>query len=621
MCGILATVNVPFDQAALDSIRHRGPDASGISQIAVGKHLVTLGHQRLSILDVSPAGHQPMWACNRRFAIVYNGEIYNHQELRQTLAHADYRGHSDTETILHCLAERGIKSASEFNGIFAFCLLDAKERKLYVARDPFGVKPVYYRAEAGTVVVSSELRGIRQFFSDTLDPDSLAELLRLRYLPAPDTLFRNVRKLRPGHVAEIDLNAAAPRISEYPLPRPSDRGAPVRDRDEAIEQYSSLLKAAVRRQLLSDVEVGVLLSGGVDSALVATLAQRSVSYKLKAFTVGFSEADPADEIADAAETARVAGLEHHHVRIGFENFLQTLPAINWMIEEPLATTSIVPMFALSRLASSHVKVVLSGQGADETMGGYRRYQVELLRGFVPPFAAAALARVSRGIRSDALARGLGAARETDDVRRFESVYSVFSRDQIAKMIGSRENRAEQRIRYFFDLLGCSRQEHSVERMMTLDARMNLADDLLLYTDKITMHHSLECRVPLLDLDLVRFIESLPRHFRLGIGEGKRIHKWSAGRMLPAGIVKRKKKGFLSPTRQWFQSGGAVREILLEKNSRFASVFDLREVEDVLRRHEAGANRERHIFLLLSLHYWMRDFLAPRAPAFGCAVAV
>ena len=229
MCGILATVNVPFDQAALDSIRHRGPDASGISQIAVGKHLVTLGHQRLSILDVSPAGHQPMWACNRRFAIVYNGEIYNHQELRQTLAHADYRGHSDTETILHCLAERGIKSASEFNGIFAFCLLDAKERKLYVARDPFGVKPVYYRAEAGTVVVSSELRGIRQFFSDTLDPDSLAELLRLRYLPAPDTLFRNVRKLRPGHVAEIDLNAAAPRISEYPLPRPSDRGAPVRD--------------------------------------------------------------------------------------------------------------------------------------------------------------------------------------------------------------------------------------------------------------------------------------------------------------------------------------------------------------------------------------------------------
>src|SRR5581483_6424752 len=390
MCGILGTVNIPFDQGALDSIRHRGPDASGISQIAVGSHLVTLGQQRLSIIDLSRAGHQPMWTRDRRFALIYNGEIYNHQELRRTLDEIDFRGHSDTETILYCMAARGMAAATEFNGIFAFCLLDTKQRKLYAARDPFGVKPLYYRAEGGTIAISSEIRAIRQFFEDPLDLESLAELLRLRYLPSPDTLFRNVRKVRPGHALEIDLSASKPSLREFSYVRRTAVVAQAKNRRDAIEEYSLRLKRAVRRQLLSDVEVGVLLSGGVDSALVAMLAQKSVASKMKAFTVGFSETDAADEIADAAETARVAGLDHHHVRIGFENFLESLPAINSIIEEPLATTSIVPMFALSKLASSHVKVVLSGQGADETMGGYRRYQMELLRGFMPRFAVPAL---------------------------------------------------------------------------------------------------------------------------------------------------------------------------------------------------------------------------------------
>jgi len=621
MCGILATVNIPFDESALDSIRHRGPDGWGIGQVAVGKHLVTLGHRRLSIVDLSPAGHQPMWTRDRRFAIVYNGEIYNHQDLRRTLDDVEFRGHCDTETILYYLAKHGAAAAAEFNGIFAYCLIDTAERKMFIARDPFGVKPVYYRAEGRTVVVSSEIRAIRQFFEDPLDEDSLAELLRLRYLPSPDTLFQNVRKLRPGHVAEIDLNGAAPRLTESPLPWRTCSSSVSRDRRDAIDRYETLLRASIRRQLLADVEVGVLLSGGVDSALVAQLAAREVPYKVKAFTVGFSEKDSVDEISDAAETARVAGLEHHSVRIGFDDFTRALAEINSIVEEPLATTSIVPMFALSRLASSRVKVVLSGQGADETMGGYRRYQMELLQGFVPKFAVAPLRTLSRAIPSDALRRAMGAAGEADDVRRFEAVYSVFGRDQIERLIGRPERRAEERIRYGFHLLHCEDRAESVERMMSLDARLNLADDLLLYTDKITMHHSLECRVPLLDLELVRFIESLPRSWRVGIGSGKRIHKWAAQRMLPASIVQRKKKGFLSPTKRWFQSGGAVREILLAKNSRFASTFDLREVETVLREHEAGANRERHIFLLLSLNYWMRDFLAPRAPVAGCAVAV
>jgi asparagine synthase (glutamine-hydrolysing) len=620
MCGILTTVNLPFDQSALDTIRHRGPDGSGISQAVVGAHLVTLGHRRLSILDLSAAGHQPMWTPDRTHAIVYNGEIYNHTDLRAGLDSIAYRGHSDTETILHCLARRGPGCAAAFNGIFAFCLLDVGAKKMYLVRDTFGIKPLYYRLDQRTLVACSELRGIRRFFDDPLDPESLAELLRLRYLPAPDTLLQNVQKLRPGHIAEIDLNGPMPRVSEYPFPERRPVATTRSARAEAISQYRATLTSAVRRQLQSDVEVGVLLSGGVDSAVVAALAQKAVPYRMKAFTVGYSEADSSDEIADAAESARVVGLDHHHVRIGFENFLELLPSINSMVEEPLATTSIVPMFALSRLASSHVKVVLSGQGADEILGGYRRYQMELLRGWIPMAAVPLARRILGGTRREAIARTLGAIGEPDDVRRFEEVYTVFPADRIAKLIGRAETRAEDRIRYFFDLLHCAARREPVERMMSLDARMNLADDLLLYTDKITMHHSLECRVPLLDLELVRLVESLPRAYRIAAGRGKRIHKWAAEKILPAHIVHRKKKGFQSPASRWFRSGGLLRDILLDPKSRFASAFDLREVERVLREHESGLNRERHIFLLLSLHFWMRECLAPRVPS-GCAVAV
>jgi asparagine synthase (glutamine-hydrolysing) len=623
MCGILGTINRPFGQDALHLLRHRGPDDSAISQSSIGGHLLTLGHRRLSILDLSPAGRQPMWTSCQRHAIVFNGEIYNHLELRDAIHPVQYRGHSDTETILNYLAHHGIQSARQFNGIFALGFVDAENGKLFLARDPFGIKPLYYWADNESFVFSSELRPLHQFVDDSIDLASLAELLRLRYLPAPDTLFKKIRKVRPGHVIEVDLRGDQLSFREYPFIALPGHEVLVRNRAEIPEQYAFLLERAIKRQMLSDVEVGVLLSGGIDSALVASIAQQHTNYKMKAFTVGFSELDDADEIAEARETARIAGLDHYKVRMGFPEFLDLLPRISAIVEEPLATTSVVPMFYLSSLASKHVKVVLSGQGADEAMGGYRRYQTELLRTLVPAFAIPFLRKGAKlmRVRNDTVLRGLDSIEEPDDVRRFEAIYSVFDSGRIARLVGQDDTRATERIRYFFELLRCSSQPRSVQRMMSLDLRMNLADDLLLYTDKITMHHSIECRVPLLDLDLVRFVESLPCDYRVGIFRGKVIHKQFARRILPASVIGRKKKGFLSPTRSWFKATKRIGDILLDPTSRFSSYFDLAEVEKILQEHAAGMNRERHIFLLLSLYYWMAEYRGHESSLHRTAIAV
>jgi asparagine synthase (glutamine-hydrolysing) len=601
-------VDLPFDNAVLDLIRHRGPDAAGLCRSRVAGHDVILGHRRLSIVDLSEAGAQPMRTPCGRFTLVFNGEIYNHQELRERLRDVSFRGHSDTETILHYIARFGIKSVSDFNGIFALAILDEIAKKVHLARDPFGVKPLYYSQRGNRVAFASEIKPLLALTKDTISSTNLAELLRLRYLPSPDTLFERIRKIRPGHFVTIELDRPEPSCDETPYIAPLPANSRLSYRD-ALERYRQLFEGAVNRQLMSDVEVAVLLSGGVDSALVAACAQERSPAGMKAFTIGFNEDDHADEIADAAETARLLGLDHHYERIGIGDFFEGLRHCTVIVEEPLATTSIIPMFHLSRLAAAHVKVALSGQGADEALGGYGRYQGELLYPLLPSSLLRLAARWAPklGVRREKLLRGLKVLSVKDDVSRMLGAYSVFDPGEIKQLTGIDEAKSRERVQYVYDLLGCRNRRESVARAMSVDLRMNLSDDLLLYTDKITMHHSIECRVPILDLDLVRFVESLPAHFRVQLGKGKRIHKDYALGKLPKAVVTRKKKGFLSPTRKWFRMNDRIRQILLEPGSRFSSWFDHHAVERVLKEHNSGINRERHIFLLLATYYWMETF--------------
>jgi asparagine synthase (glutamine-hydrolysing) len=380
--------------------------------------------------------------------------------------------------------------------------------------------------------------------------------------------------------------------------------------EEAVDEYGRLFQQAVSRQLMSDVEVGVLLSGGIDSALVASVAQQASDKPLRAFTVGFKDSNGTgiDEINGAGETAEYLGMEHLTMRISSEDFFETLRKSVQIVEEPLATTSIVPMHFLSKLAGNYVKVVMSGQGADEILGGYKRYQVELWRNLIPPFVANLGFKALRlfGSKNATLERGLRALSESDDVSRFLEAYQVFSDNEIVQLTGINSQPANDDIRYTYDLLQCAALPSSVQRMMCIDARLGLSDDLLLYTDKISMHESLECRVPILDLELVQFVESLPHEYRLGFGKGKIIHKEYAERVLPEEIVSRPKRGFLSPTNEWFKDEKMLRDLLLNRSSEFANHFDLSAVENIIRKHQSGFNQERQIFVLLCLSFCLEN---------------
>jgi asparagine synthase (glutamine-hydrolysing) len=409
----------------------------------------------------------------------------------------------------------------------------------------------------------------------------------------------------------IDLNTETPQAEEYPYIDPVPGRRDIKSLEEAVEQYGHHYEQAIERQLMADVEIGILLSGGIDSALVGAFAQKHSRTRLKAFTIGFDEAgDSADEISEAAETARLLGLDHHTTRIGFGDFISTLRECVGIVEEPLATTSIVPMHFLSKLAGSHVKVVMSGQGADEPLGGYGRYQGEFFRGRVPHWLArmgGGIAAAS-GVRNERIRRGLDALSQPDELSGFLVTYQVFSREEILRLTGVEENSAERALQYWYDKLECAALPESVERMMSLDLRMNLSDDLLLYTDKLTMRQSLECRVPMLDTDLIQALERMPYKYRIKRGRSKIVHKAFARKVLPDSIINRPKKGFQSPTKLWFRDGDKLRELLLDKSSPFSRHFDSTAVNQLINEHQRGFNRERHLFLLLCLRFWFDEFL-------------
>lgn len=614
MCGIFGTTKLSADEARLDTLRclhHRGPDSNGEELIRTndGSQLL-FQHTRLAIQDLSPGGHQPMWSKDKRWCLTYNGELYNHTTLRASLS-SEFVSNSDTETLVEYVSAFGVERClNDINGIFAFALYDAREDTVYVVRDPFGIKPLYFYHKNKDFSFSSEIKPLLSFHGKQgLNEDSLSVFLKLRYVPSPETLLNNIHRLPPGYCGVLNLSDSSFSTYCYSKPNTEKFTGTIED---AVEQYNSAIDEAVKRQLIGDVPVGILLSGGIDSALVAQKAKDHPG--LTGYTVGFGNKFEDCEIQDALETATTLGIRHQSIEVNPESLIDELPAIVNAVEEPLGTTSIMAMWGLTQLAKRDVTVALTGQGSDEPWGGYRRYKIEhLINSF--PFLKSKLFKPFNALgdffSNEALYRGVRCLGVDDTAERFKRAYALFSDDEIKNLTGKISSNDISSIQSWLNWLPKESQLSDVEKMMRIDSRMNLADDLLLYGDKISMAFALEARVPMLDLELVKFIESLPLHFRSTFNRTKVVHKMAAERYLPKHIVNRKKKGFQVPFGDWCRTvwREKVQDYLLDVNNPMYNVMSRKEMEHFLALHINGKkNYSKQLFALLTLFLWANKYL-------------
>lgn len=603
-----------------DVIHHRGPDDRGALMLSA----CGLGNRRLSIIDLE-GGFMPMSADRGRAWISYNGEVYNFAELRRDLearGHV-FRTHGDTEVVLHHFLEYGPEGCRKWNGMFGVAIFDAEKRRLFLARDHFGVKPLYYFDDGKSLYFGSELKSILEnpAVLRELDRDALSVFLTLRYLPSPNTLLKGIRKLPPGHYLLADENGVT--IHRYfdDVPQINDR---LSERD-ILDEYLHLLRQAVERQMVSDVPVGLMLSGGVDSAALAFFMSRASRLPVQSFSIGFPGTGDFNELDHARETAEWAGTNHHPLLIQQDEYTEFFPRSFWHLEEPVSEPTISAYYHVCRLASDHVKVVLMGQGADEPLAGYDRYFGERYHPLVAPLLRYTPLRalIEALPRAEKLKASVRSLDERDPLERFLKIQTVFQpawqRDLLRENFVSEQDPRSGVRELLRPLQAAVRDLPSLSQFLFLDARTMLSDNLLLFGDKIAMANSLEVRVPYLDLDLVRFVESVPPKYKIRGLQRKYFHRQALRRILPASFISRKKRGFATPMDRWFRREleGQVRRVLLHPQSACAEVFRVETMRRMIDSHVSGReNYRKQLYLLLSYEFWAQRFLHNRNVGFA-----
>ena len=620
ICGWLSLDGSPVNRIVVEQmaarLAHRGPDDEGY----YFNQTIGLGQKRLSIIDLE-GGHQPLANEDSSIWITYNGEIYNYRELMNDLIGRGhhFRTKSDTEVIIHAYEQWGLDCFQHLNGMFAFALWDGRNDRMLLARDVFGIKPLYYHRDDRRVLFASEIKGL---FADAslereIDLAALDQYLTFQFVPSPHTMFKNIRKLRPGHLLCIERG----RIIEASFVRSvPDSKRPEREED-AIEELRLHLRESIRRQMISDVPVGALLSGGVDSAVVVALMQEISGKRVKTFTVGYKDHSRPNELDAARRSAQILGSEHYEIAVGPEDCMDAFDSVGWHLDEPVATPSILPMFWVSSLAARHVKVVLTGQGADEPWAGYRRYMGEKLGRWYRCMPAVIrnhviAPAVTRVPRCEPLKRAIYALGTEDPAKRFTGIYTVFTPEmkqalyQDAMSAVSNNGKGVDSIKYWQSRV--SRLD-PLGQQLYVETRFSLPDDLLLYGDKMTMAWSIEARVPLLDLELMQFVESLPSDMKLkGLASHKYLYKKAIAQWVPQEILSRPKIGFLTPIDSWFQKQIAhrVRDILCDENSGCLQFFNKHFIEELIDEHVVRSkDRTREIFALLAFEIWHSKYMA------------
>jgi len=584
------------------------------------------GHCRLAIQDPLHA-RQPMPNESGEVWLNYNGEVYNFPELRQRLLpQHSFRTRSDTEVIVHLYEEMGPAALGKLNGIFALALLDLRRGSLWLARDPMGVKPLYYGEANGFLLFASEVKSLLAtgLLRPEVDEEALELFLTFRYVPSPRTLFRGVRKLAPGELLEIDLrpDGGRAKVGEPTMfSRSGPLGPEPRPEAEVVEELRGLLLEAVTRQLIADVPVGLFLSGGVDSASLAALVRRAGQGGRHSFTVTYEQSAGVSEAEGAEQVARSFETEHHTVSIGPGDFLEHWPAVVRHLDEPLGTSSALATYAVAKLASQFVKVGLSGQGADELWGGYWRYLGEkygawyrMLPRWMGDGVVPELASRFQGVGH--LARGLKALAIEEEDRRLAEVLAIFTAEERSRLLGRARGSGHAGATAGMEVLAPHRERYrrleGGTKLCYLDTRLWMPDDLLMVCDKMAMAASVEMRVPFLDLTLVEAAERAPASLRVKGFRRKYLLRRAMEPYLPARFRQRPKRDFQLPMAEWFRGplAGYLAETLLRPSGFCASRLDRSFIAQMLAEHRRRVRPwTLQLYSLLALEGWHGEFIA------------
>ncbi len=619
MCGIAGQFNFatgePVRRDRLErmtrSITHRGPDDEGY--FISGS--LGFGFRRLAIIDLS-GGHQPMADAGESVWLVFNGEIYNFQELRSELRARghQFRTNSDTEVIIHGYKEWGAEVLKRLNGMFGLALWDVAKRQLLVARDPMGIKPVYYALTKDGLVFGSEVRPVRLGLDQNppVDPLAINLFLRYRYIPAPRTLFAGVQKLAPGEM--LTANNSGARIQRWYDFDPTPTG-PMPSDQEATAQLLELYQQSMKRHLISDVPVGLLLSGGVDSGLLLGLMNQ-FGQSWQTFTVGYGNSFKDDELTDAAETAVIYSARHTEVRLDQKGFEAALPKIVESLEEPVASSSIVPMYFVCQRARQDVKVALIGQGPDELFGGYTRHlgvhYGEWWRKLPRPVRNLFNAVIERLPRQESLKRSIYSLGVPDRMQRYQNVFSLMAGGRVDALFQEGllpVNPGDAVLDSWRRLVPQMDRQEELNGFQLLELRSALPDELLMYADKMSMAHALEVRVPFLDRILVEHVQRLSAAFKVRWGERKWLHRRVCRQFLPRPILQRKKRGFaVNVVDDWLHrsAGGTLESTFMDPASLMYQFLKPAAVQQIYSEHRVGRhNHHKVLFSLVILEQLLR----------------
>jgi asparagine synthase (glutamine-hydrolysing) len=628
MCGISGILGTtagydagPALERLTAALAHRGPDGTGYRYLG-GRH-AGLGHRRLSIVDLV-GGDQPMRNEDGTVWLVYNGEIYNHLALRAELERTghQFRTRSDTEVIVHGWEEWGRGVLERLNGIYAFALFDGRAGAgdIWLARDPIGAKPLYVGRQDGVTWFASELGAAREagIVDETIRPDAIDEYLVYRFVPAPGTMFRNTWKLPPGHFCRIAVDHPLEDPVFEPFPTRFAPAVTPRTQGEWEEALRDGLQASVRRQLMSDVPVGSLLSGGVDSTVVTRLMRDGLAVPPQAFAIGFTDPGAPDELAAARRAAAALGVPLDEVGVSELEYLQRWPAQIRAMGEPVANSGVLLLGLLCERVGRTHKVVLTGQGADEPLGGYPRHAAERLVGVLRLLSPVLSRLPERVASSDRVARLRRLAAEPDEARRFAETLAVFGPAEAVALTGHGLD-PDALVAPVRRWLPEASGGDSLNRLLQTDARLSLADDLLTIADRTSMQSSVELRVPFLDLEFLALVDRMPGRYKVSaLGERKWLYRRAVGPLLPDGLRRDllgsharlgRKLGFSTPLDRWFGKWVErdAERYLLGADARLPGVVAARPLRALLEDVRArGLPRARQLMSLYVLECWLRS---------------